>query len=118
MAPISLAMTPAPYAAASAITTGEFSYETYGLAVGEAAARGIPAIVSDGCAAAERVRHGVTGWHARTNDVDDLAAHLQLAKDDTLIRNAGQAAYDAFWRQPPTRAAHVDGLLAVYEAVL
>ena len=38
-------------------------YETYGLVVDEAAARGIPSIVSDVTAAAERVLDGTTGWH-------------------------------------------------------
>ncbi len=37
-------------------------YETYGLVVGEAAARGVPAIVSDISATAERVMDGIGGW--------------------------------------------------------
>lgn len=48
-------------------------YETYGLAVAEAAARGVPAIVSDISAAAERIRNNETGWHVRTGHAEDLA---------------------------------------------
>ena len=51
-------------------------YEAYGLVVAEAAARGVPAIVSDISAAAERVVHGVEGWVMRSGNMDDLVRCL------------------------------------------
>ncbi|HEY4214933.1 MAG TPA: glycosyltransferase [Steroidobacteraceae bacterium] len=93
-------------------------YETYGLAVSEAAARGIPAIVSDISAAAERVRDGMTGWHARAGDVEDLARRLELVKDDATVERAGRAAYEQYWSNPPTLAEHIAKLTDVYSEIL
>jgi glycosyltransferase involved in cell wall biosynthesis len=93
-------------------------YETFGLVVDEAAARGVPAIVSDIAAAAERVEHEVTGWIFRSGDREQLAARMQAVRDDGLVRSAGQAAYRRFWSSPPDRARHVRGLLEIYGAVM
>jgi len=93
-------------------------YETYGLVVAEAAARGIPAIVSDISAAAERVQEGVTGWRFRSGDPADLARCLLLVKDDALLREAGDAAYRAFWTNAATWRGHADRLLGIYRSAL
>ncbi len=93
-------------------------YETYGLVVTEAAARGVPAIVSGISAASERVTDGVEGWHFPAGDVDALARLLRQAMDNTAVQRAGQAAYNRFWRDPPTRERHCQGLLKIYREVL
>lgn len=93
-------------------------YETFGLVVTEAAARGVPAIVSDITAAAERVQDGVTGWLFRSGDGAQLLAQMRAVQDDERLRAAGQAAYRQFWANPPDRARHVRELLAIYEKVL
>lgn len=93
-------------------------YETYGLVVAEAAARGVPAIVSDICAAAERVQDGVHGWHTRAGSATDLARCIALSQDDARVHAAGRAAYDRYWAAPPNRANHVAGLIGIYEAML
>jgi glycosyltransferase involved in cell wall biosynthesis len=93
-------------------------YETYGLAVAEAAARGIPALVSDISAAAERVENGVTGWHCRAGDVGDLADRLVALRDDAAVAAAGRAAYERFWSDPPTSAGHIAKLMDVYREIL
>lgn len=93
-------------------------YETFGLSVSEAAARGVPAIVSAATAAAERVEHGRTGWHFRTGDVEDLVAQLRHVRDDSVVSAAGTAAYEAFWNRPHTRDIHTERLLGVYDDVL
>ena len=93
-------------------------YETYGLVVTEAAARGVPAIVSGISAASERVTDGVEGWHFPAGDVDVLARLLRQAMDNTAVQRAGQAAYDRFWRDPPTRERHCQELLKIYREVL
>lgn len=93
-------------------------YETYGLVVDEAAARGIPAIVSDITAAAERVEDRVTGWHVRAGDVADLARCLNTVSADGNVGAAGRAAYARWWSDPSTRDKHVAGLLGVYREML
>jgi glycosyltransferase involved in cell wall biosynthesis len=93
-------------------------YETYGLAVDEAASRGVPAIVSDVSAAAERVENNVTGWHTRSGDVVDLTRCLNLAKDDDAVQSAGDSAFLRLWSNPPTRDRHIAGLLEVYTEIL
>lgn len=93
-------------------------YETYGLVVAEAAARGVPAIVSDISAPAERIEHGVTGWIFQSGDTDDLIRCMALLQDDAVVRAAGAAAYQRFWSQPPDRARHTTELLSIYAAVL
>ncbi len=93
-------------------------YETYGLVVAEAAARGIPAIVSDISAASERVVDGETGWVFRSGDRESLARALAIVRDDATVRIAGRAAYDRFWACPSDRARHTRALLSIYQAVL
>ncbi len=93
-------------------------YEAYGLVVSEAAARGVPAIVSNISAASERVEEGVHGWHVKPSDAEDLARALLLTSDNTQVKKAGQAAYERFWSAPPTRKNHVEGLLAIYKTIL
>ncbi len=93
-------------------------YETFGLVVTEAAARGVPAIVSDITAPAERIRPGVTGWPFRNGSIEELRACMLAVRDDATVRRAGRAAYDGFWADPPDRARHVRNLLAIYEKVV
>lgn len=93
-------------------------FETFGLSVSEAAALGVPAIVGDKTAAAERVRDGVTGWHFRTGDAGDLARCLGALKSPNLVSAAGRAAFDSFWRDPPTRQRHAEQLVRIYEEML
>jgi glycosyltransferase involved in cell wall biosynthesis len=93
-------------------------YETYGLVVAEAAAHGVPAIVSDISAAAERVENGVTGWHFRSGDADDLERCLRLLPDDALVGRIGNSAHARFWANPPTREHHTRALLELYRTIL
>jgi glycosyltransferase involved in cell wall biosynthesis len=93
-------------------------YETFGLVVDEAAARGVPAVVSDISAAAERVKDSVTGWHFHSGDVASLAASLQKTRVDADVEAAGAAAYSAYWRDPPTRQSHAAALIGIYRKVL
>jgi len=93
-------------------------YETYGLTVAEAAARGIPAIVSDVSAAAERIEHGVTGWCFKSGDADDLARCLALTADNTAVGLVGAEAYHRYWSDAQTPASHANGLLTIYRSAL
>lgn len=93
-------------------------YETFGLTVAEAAARGIPAIVSDISAAAERIEDGVSGWRFRSGDPADLARCLALTRDDWLIWKAGVATYRTFWENAATEDAHTADLLRIYRMAM
>lgn len=92
--------------------------ETFGLSVSEAAARGVPAIVSDISGTAERIEHNVTGWRVRTGDAADLARSFDTIRDDALVASVGKAAYERFWSAPPTRERHTEELLRIYEQTL
>ena len=93
-------------------------YETYGLVVGEAASRGIPAVVSDVSAPSERVTDGVDGWVFRSGDAGALATALLHTHDDAAIAAAGQAAYDAYWLRHASRHDHAAALLSIYQVIL
>lgn len=93
-------------------------YETYGLVVAEAAARGVPAIVSDISAASERVIDGKTGWHMHSGDINDMVRCLKLIADDEVVAEAGLAAYRTFWESPPVLTQHVERLLYIYDKVM
>ncbi len=93
-------------------------YETYGLVVSEAAALGVPAIVSDVSAAAERVEDGVTGWRFRSGDADDLLRCVAAASDDGAVGSVGRAAHARFWADPPTSERHVAELRSIYDGIL
>ncbi len=92
--------------------------ETFGLVVCEAAARGVPAIVSDVTAAAERIRDRVTGYLFRSGDVAALARCLEATRDTAELAQMGRSAYEDFWSAPADRAHHVAKLLEIYAQVL
>ncbi len=93
--------------------------ETQGLAVLEAAARGVPAIVSDGCAACEWVEHGVTGLLFRSGDRVGLQRRMaRIAADDALTARLGRRAYERFWDDPPTVDRHAAALARLYDGIL
>lgn len=93
-------------------------YETQGLVVLEAAAHGVPAVVSDNCAAREAVVDGVTGFWFKGGSVDDLTEKLRFLLDDTKVSAAGEQAYNYYWKHPTTLDRHVDELEAVYQRML
>lgn len=90
-------------------------YETQGLAVVEAAALGIPAIVPDTSAASESVVDGVTGLWFKGGDLEDLAAKMRIMRDDDTVRRMGRAAYHQYWSSPEHLESHVDRLEKIYE---
>ena len=93
-------------------------YETFGLVVTEAAARGVPAIVSDISAPADRVTDGQNGWLFRAGDLAHLTERMLLTRDDAVVRAAGAAAYQAYWAAPGDPLSHARALLSIYANVL
>jgi glycosyltransferase involved in cell wall biosynthesis len=94
-------------------------HETQGLVVLEAAALGIPSIVSDGCAAADYVIHGESGMHFKSGDVEDLAKGLKILENDKeLVKHMGQNAYKNYWNNPCTLENHILDLLQCYSKIM
>jgi glycosyltransferase involved in cell wall biosynthesis len=74
--------------------------ETFCLAVAEAQALGLPAVVCDLGAMKERVEHGVTGFVARSDD-EFLKYAIKVLNDDQmcseLVKNAKQFYKKTTW---------------------
>jgi glycosyltransferase involved in cell wall biosynthesis len=102
---------------ARALVFSSLWYEGQPLTVLEAKAMGTPVVVSDVCAGREEVEDGVTGLWFASGDADALAAALARLKDDALVAGLSHAAYDAYWRDPPTLARHTERLLDVYRGM-
>jgi glycosyltransferase involved in cell wall biosynthesis len=103
---------------ARALVLPSLWYEGRPLVVSEAAARGVPAIVSDSCSGAESVVDGVTGVLFRAGDVGSLSAALRSLSDDSFVRRMGQLAYERYWSDPLTVERHVQHLERIYGGVL
>jgi len=108
----------AELAKARALVFPSLWYETFGLVVSEAAAKGVPSIVSDVSAASERVRDGHSGWIVRAGDAHDLARALTEALDADCAAALGLAAYEDFWAHPSDPHSHTQRLLGIYEEML
>ncbi len=90
-------------------------HETLGLVAIEAAAAGVPTIVSDRCAATDHIRDGVHGLWFSHGSVVALARQMSaLAQDDALAARLGRAAYDWYWADPWTVESHVSELMGIY----
>jgi len=93
-------------------------YETLGLVVIEAAAAGIPAIVSNQSAAADLVADGQRGLHFDYGSVESLCFQIERMRDKDLAVQLGKGAYDWYWANPWDRASHVRELSTLYDRVL
>lgn len=94
-------------------------HETQGLVVSEAAALGVPAIVSNGCAARDSVIDGETGLLFEAGNVEDLKQMLiRLHSDRNLAARMGRSAFDRYWANPSTLEGHVIDLISCYKEVL
>ncbi len=94
-------------------------YETLGLVVIEAAAAGVPAIVSDRCAATDYIRHGVNGLHFTHGSVESLSRQMsELNANRHQAARLGRSVYDWYWNNPWTSDRHVSELLEVYQELI
>jgi glycosyltransferase involved in cell wall biosynthesis len=103
---------------ARAVIVPSLCYEVQGLSVVDAAALGIPVLISDTCAGREKVIDGVTGFWFKRGSVDDLAQKMSWLRDDEVVDRLGKAAYENFWAAPCSEDHHLDNLVSVYESVL
>jgi glycosyltransferase involved in cell wall biosynthesis len=93
-------------------------YEVQPLAILEAAAMGIPAIVPDTSAARELIVDGETGLLFQGGSPESLMGALAQMRDSATVARLGRAAHNRFWSKPLTLDSHLDQLEAVYDRVL
>lgn len=94
-------------------------HETQGMVVLEAAALGVPAIVSDACAASQAIVDGKTGLLFKQGDRRALHHKLlRLKQDPALARTMGLAAYERYWSAPCTLARHTAELMQCYQEMV
>jgi glycosyltransferase involved in cell wall biosynthesis len=93
-------------------------YEAQPMVVAEAAAIGVPAIVSDQCAGSEMVENGVTGLWFRSGDWLDLKSKMAQLQDPEVALKMGSAAYSRHWNDPFTLQKHLDSLELCYRSIL
>ena len=93
-------------------------YETLGLVVLEAAANGIPAIISDRCAATDFITHNENGLHFQHGSVEALCAQIQELQDPLQVKKLGEQAHAWYWNDPWTLERHVSELVDIYESLL
>ena len=69
-------------------------------------------------ATSEQIADGAEGLWFTSGDAASLASALERVKDDALVARLSRAAYESYWREPPTLNRHVEQTLAVYDEVL
>lgn len=92
--------------------------ETQGLVVYEAAAHGLPSVVTDDCAAAGFVQEHDAGLVVPSGSHESLVEAMKTLGSTETAARLGANAYRAFWSDPPTLERHIQQLEAVYEQVL
>ena len=92
-------------------------YETGPLTVYEALAAGIPVVASDRSGAAEKVRHGRTGFVVAP-EVEPLTAAFAALRDDACARTLGAEARRRAQAEPMTLATHAASLHGLYEGLI
>ncbi|HVL40249.1 MAG TPA: glycosyltransferase, partial [Fimbriimonadaceae bacterium] len=80
----------------------------------EAAALGLPLVVSSWCAGSEMIEDGVTGLVYDPDDRDGLRFALEQMTDPALAREMGAETYRRFWARPWGMDVHLDALLDIY----
>lgn len=105
--------------ASRAVVFPSLWYETQGMVTLEAAALGIPCIVSDACASRDYVEDGVTGLWFRSGDAGSLVEKLRFLDGNSDVANTmGLEAHRRYWAVPHDQQRHLRELLACYESIL
>jgi glycosyltransferase involved in cell wall biosynthesis len=103
---------------ARALVLPSLWYETGGLVAQEAAARGVPVIVSDRCGAGDWVRHAQTGLVVKGGDLASLAQALSTLRDDALVQRMSFNIHAEFLSGPHRVEVHAAALLECYAGIL
>jgi glycosyltransferase involved in cell wall biosynthesis len=101
-----------------ALVLPSICFETFGMVVPEALARGVPVVVSDRVGAQELVEDGVNGFVHAAADQTALQDCLSRLASDEVVRAMGERAFNGYWMNPPSPAVHARALLAVFAEAL
>ncbi len=93
-------------------------YEVQPLVPLEAAANGVPTLVSNCTAAIDYVPHNERGLQFQHDSVESLKEQLLVAMDDRVIERLSRNAYTWYWDNPWTSDRHVSELTRIYEQML
>lgn len=93
-------------------------YECQGMVVDEAAAMGVPSIVSDITTATSALDKYGSGVTFASGNVEALVARIREFQDDALVQRYSEEGYRRFWENPPNRERHIERLLEVYQGLL
>jgi glycosyltransferase involved in cell wall biosynthesis len=93
-------------------------YEVQPLVPIEAAANGVPSIVSNCTAAADYIPHNERGLHFQFDSVESLKEQLVASRDDRSLERMSQNAYSWYWSNPWTPQRHTRELMQIYEKML
>jgi glycosyltransferase involved in cell wall biosynthesis len=92
--------------------------EPQGLVILEAAAMGVPAIVSNLSAAIEFVQNEKSGLWFQSGNVFDLAEKITKLESDKFLSELGINAYNDYWLNPSGTEDYVCGLDKLYRSIL
>lgn len=92
-------------------------YETGGLVVLEALARGVPVVASDMTGARDFIQDNVNGLLFKMNDEAHLVECMRQLLDIEIAGRMGLSAYKMYWDKPPTLQVYLDSLTDVYEKI-
>ena len=93
-------------------------YEGQPLTVLEALSHGIPAIVSDSCAARDEILEYETGLLFKSGSLDSLCSQIEKLKDDGFVSQLSKKAYQNYWEQGYDEHTYVLRLEDIYRNTL
>jgi glycosyltransferase involved in cell wall biosynthesis len=94
-------------------------HETYGLAVSEALARGVPVIGARESAASERIIDGENGRLFSWSNPGEFEDAVSTAAGSTaVVEGWSRFGYSDYWKAPSTIETHVAGLKGIYDRAL
>lgn len=93
-------------------------YETQGMVVPEAAARGVPTIVPDTCAARESIVINKSGMLFKSNDSASLEEVLIKMQDNDMVKSMGRFAYETFWEKENDMNNYIQNMMKIYNQIL
>lgn len=106
------------YSRARALVFPSKCYEGQPLTVLEAKSQGVPAIVADACAGRDEILDGETGLLFKSGSLDSLCCQIEKIKDDTLVAQLSESAYQSYWEQEYDEDAYVFRLEEIYRSTL